>query len=247
MPPLSRALPLHRQLGAQHPGRGAPQRLGKGRFRGFSAGSHPKGRVHPLRARDPSGAHTADEGLRSKSWDEFPPGAPPLDFVFTVCDNAANELPVWPGQPVTAHWGVRIPRRSTALKTCGERRFKTPSQTSAAESHRSWMAPSGRLPGTRPFGPHGASNPLASRKTSKKAARPSARKTAAKKSPKKPVRAKSAVKAVGRPHDPRRRRRIRRAVSSCHHSPQLDRERRQAEPRLVSGCSRLRRDAALGE
>ena len=86
-------------------------RLGKGRFNAYSAGSVPKGEVHPyalslLRRQDYS---TAD--LRSKSWDEFArPGAPQMDFVFTVCDNAANEVcPVWPGQPMTAHWGIPDP------------------------------------------------------------------------------------------------------------------------------------------
>jgi len=86
-------------------------RLGAGRFRAYSAGSHPKGRVHPLALEllRERGYDTA--GLRSKSWDEFAePGAPALDFVFTVCDDAAGEVcPLWPGQPVTAHWGVEDP------------------------------------------------------------------------------------------------------------------------------------------
>lgn len=85
--------------------------LGKGRFQAFSAGSFPKGQVHPLaidllkRTNLPSG------DFRSKSWDEFAaPGAPPLDFIFTVCDNAAGEVcPVWPGKPMTAHWGIADP------------------------------------------------------------------------------------------------------------------------------------------
>ncbi|MAN81104.1 MAG: ArsR family transcriptional regulator [Rhodospirillaceae bacterium] len=86
-------------------------RLGTGRFKAFSAGSLPAGRVHPY-ALDLLRNHdypTAD--LRSKNWDEFTvPGAPEMDFVFTVCDNAANEVcPVWPGQPVSAHWGVPDP------------------------------------------------------------------------------------------------------------------------------------------
>ena len=84
---------------------------GAGRFRGHSAGSFPKGEVHPfaLRLLQEMGLRT--EGMRSKSWDEFAaPGAPAMDFVFTVCDQAAAEpCPVWPGQPVTAHWGVPDP------------------------------------------------------------------------------------------------------------------------------------------
>ncbi len=89
--------------------------MGRGRFRGWSAGSHPKGAVHPL-ALDLLRANRMDTaGLRSKDWDEFSqPGAPELDFVFTVCDNAAGEVcPVWPGQPVTAHWGVPDPAAVT--------------------------------------------------------------------------------------------------------------------------------------
>jgi arsenate reductase len=84
---------------------------GKGRFRGYSAGSHPKGQVHPISLELLKHLKLPTEGLRSKSWDEFAaPGAPPLDFVFTVCDNAAGEVcPHWPGQPMTAHWGVEDP------------------------------------------------------------------------------------------------------------------------------------------
>lgn len=86
-------------------------RDGAGRFRAFSAGSYPKGEVHPaaLALLDELGFPT--DGYRSKSWDEFAtPDAPPLDFVFTVCDNAAGEVcPVWPGQPITAHWGIEDP------------------------------------------------------------------------------------------------------------------------------------------
>jgi arsenate reductase len=86
-------------------------REGSGRFRGFSAGSFPKGAVHPmaLRVMAELGYDTAD--ARSKSWDEFAaPGAPEIDLVLTVCDNAAGEVcPVWPGRPVTAHWGIPDP------------------------------------------------------------------------------------------------------------------------------------------
>lgn len=84
---------------------------GRGRFQGFSAGSQPKGAVHPITLDVLYRSHLPTEGLRSKSWDEFSgPGAPQMDFVFTVCDNAANEpCPFWPGQPMTAHWGVADP------------------------------------------------------------------------------------------------------------------------------------------
>jgi arsenate reductase len=84
---------------------------GKGVFRGFSAGSHPKGAVNPIAIELLEHLKLSTAGLRSKSWDEFAaPGAPPLDFVFTVCDSAAAEAcPYWPGQPMTAHWGVPDP------------------------------------------------------------------------------------------------------------------------------------------
>jgi arsenate reductase len=84
--------------------------VSQGKFKGYSAGSHPRGAVHPLALEllDKSGFST--EGLHSKSWDEFRgPGAPQFDFVFTVCDQAAEQCPLWPGQPVTAHWGVPDP------------------------------------------------------------------------------------------------------------------------------------------
>jgi protein-tyrosine-phosphatase len=86
-------------------------RLGMGSFRAFSAGSHPKGKVHPKAIRLLHGLHYDTSGFRSKSWREFAdPGAPLLDFVFTVCHNAAGEIcPVWPGQPMTAHWGIPDP------------------------------------------------------------------------------------------------------------------------------------------
>ncbi len=84
---------------------------GRGQFRGFSAGSLPKGTVHPIALELLRQSGLTTDGLRSKSWNEFAqPGAPRLDFVFTVCDNAANEVcPIWPGQPMTAHWGIQDP------------------------------------------------------------------------------------------------------------------------------------------
>lgn len=87
---------------------------GGGRFRAYSAGSYPAGEVHPLALALLASVGLPTEGLRSKSWDEFAaPGAPPLEFVVTVCDDAAGQLcPVWPGQPLTAHWGVADPARA---------------------------------------------------------------------------------------------------------------------------------------
>ena len=88
---------------------------GGGRFNAYSAGSHPKGRVNPLALKTLEAFEYPVEGFRSKSWEEFTaPDAPELDFVFTVCDNAAGETcPVWPGQPMTAHWGVPDPAAAT--------------------------------------------------------------------------------------------------------------------------------------
>jgi arsenate reductase (thioredoxin) len=84
---------------------------GNGRFHAFSAGSHPSGTVRPEALKQLELAGISTEGLRSKSWDEFAaPGAPPIHFIFTVCDNAANEVcPIWPGHPMTAHWGIPDP------------------------------------------------------------------------------------------------------------------------------------------
>ncbi len=85
--------------------------LGRGQFKAFSAGSHPATSVHPFALKTLSALRIPADGYRSKDWDEFArPGAPELDFVFTVCDKAAGEVcPVWPGQPMTAHWGVADP------------------------------------------------------------------------------------------------------------------------------------------
>jgi len=98
-------------------------REGAGRFKGFSAGSYPKGQIHPYALDLLRKLNHATAGLRSKSWDEFAtPGAPVMDFVFTVCDNAANEVcPIWPGQPMSAHWGVPDP--AVADGTEAERRL----------------------------------------------------------------------------------------------------------------------------
>lgn len=87
------------------------QRVGGGKFNAYSAGSHPKGEVNPHAIALLKRLNYKTDGFRSKSWDEFAQaGAPPLDFVFTVCDNAAGEVcPIWPGQPMTAHWGVPDP------------------------------------------------------------------------------------------------------------------------------------------
>ena len=87
------------------------RKLGAGRFQAFSAGSHPKGEVNPFAIKVLESFDFPTDDLRSKSWDEFTgPGAPVMDFVFTVCDTAAAEAcPVWPGQPMTAHWGIEDP------------------------------------------------------------------------------------------------------------------------------------------
>ena len=94
---------------------------GSGRFVGYSAGSYPKGEIHPLALELLAHMKVPTAGLRSKSWNEFAaPGAPRMDFILTVCDNAAGEVcPLWPGQPITAHWGIADP---AAVQGSGEER-----------------------------------------------------------------------------------------------------------------------------
>jgi len=98
---------------------------GRGRFTAYSAGSHPGGKVNSQALRQLELSHLPTEGLRSKSWDEFAnPGAPKMNFVFTVCDNAAKEVcPIWPGQPLTAHWGVPDPAAVEGSMAQVERAF----------------------------------------------------------------------------------------------------------------------------
>lgn len=104
--------------------------VGRGRFKGYSAGSDPKGEVHPYALDLLRKLNYPTAALRSKSWQEFArPGAPPLDFVFTVCDNAAEEVcPVWPGQPMSAHWGLPDPAAATGTEA--EQRY------AFADAHR---------------------------------------------------------------------------------------------------------------
>jgi arsenate reductase (thioredoxin) len=99
---------------------------GRPTFSAYSAGSRPTGKVRPEALRELEIAHLPTEGLRSKSWDEFAkPGAPALDFVVSVCDNAANEVcPVWPGQPISAHWGVPDPAAVHGTQAEIERAFR---------------------------------------------------------------------------------------------------------------------------
>jgi protein-tyrosine-phosphatase len=105
-------------------------KLGRGRFKAYSAGSHPRGEVHPAALALLGKLGYDTRALRSKSWDEFAQeGAPPLDFVFTVCDDAAGETcPYWPGQPMTAHWGLPDPSRAEGTEA--ERAF------AFADTHR---------------------------------------------------------------------------------------------------------------
>jgi arsenate reductase len=101
-------------------------RKGKPNFTAYSAGSHPTGRVRPEAVKQIENAKLSSEGLRSKDWAEFArAGAPVMDFVFTVCDSAANETcPVWPGQPITAHWGIPDPAQVAGTPEQIERAFR---------------------------------------------------------------------------------------------------------------------------
>ena len=99
---------------------------GRPNFTAYSAGSHPAGRINPYAIKQLEIVRLPVSNLRSKSWDEFAkPGAPKMDFVFTVCDNAANEIcPVWPGQPISAHWGVSDPAAIAGSTEQIERAFR---------------------------------------------------------------------------------------------------------------------------
>jgi protein-tyrosine-phosphatase len=103
----------------------ALNRLGRERFRAFSAGSHPKGAIHPMTLDLLRSLDYDTSGLRSKSWDEFAQlGSPKLDCIITVCDNAAGEVcPIWPGQPITAHWGVADPATCVGSEEATRRFF----------------------------------------------------------------------------------------------------------------------------
>jgi protein-tyrosine-phosphatase len=104
----------------------ALNRWGRGRFQAFSAGSHPRGQIHPLTLEVLERHNFQLDGLRSKSWEEFArPDSPPLDFVFTVCDKAAGEAcPIWPSQPMTAHWGISDPAAVEGTKEVQLRAFQ---------------------------------------------------------------------------------------------------------------------------
>ncbi len=121
--------------------------LGKGRFVAWSAGSHPKGVVHPLALETLAAMHVPTEGLRSKSWDEFArPDAPRLDFVFTVCDQAAGEMcPHWPGQPMTAHWGMPDPAAVEGTEETRRKAFRDTFVTMKRRIELMLALPLGRL------------------------------------------------------------------------------------------------------
>ncbi len=129
----------------------AINRWGKGKFKGYSAGSHPKGSIHPLTLELLDELNYETKYLRSKSWDEFAgTGAPRLDFVFTVCDQAAAEqCPVWPGQPITAHWGVADPAAFDGTDEEKRRFFSRIYRDRRARQFRTSAA----RPGNRPHDP----------------------------------------------------------------------------------------------
>ena len=112
--------------------------LGEGRFRAFSAGSYPKGAVHPLAMDLLRQEGLPITNLRSKSWDEYAaPGAPPIDFIFTVCDNAAGEAcPVWPGNPTSAHWGIPDPAAVDGSEALRRHAFRSAFDSLAARLQR---------------------------------------------------------------------------------------------------------------
>lgn len=120
---------------------------GKGRFNAFSAGSQPKGVVNPYALKTLAEYGYPTEGFRSKSWDEFArPGAPEMDFVFTVCDNAAGEAcPIWPGQPMTAHWGVEDPAAVDGSDVEKQRAFNLAFRHMKNRIHLLLATPIGRL------------------------------------------------------------------------------------------------------
>jgi arsenate reductase (thioredoxin) len=123
---IQRPLSLHGQLGTKHLPEELLEHWGRGRFKAYSAGSFPKGAVHPLALDLLEKAHLDTRGLRSKSWDKFAkPGVLEMDFVFTVCDQAASEVcPVSPGNPVTAHWGVPDPAAVEGTEADKNRAFR---------------------------------------------------------------------------------------------------------------------------
>ncbi len=106
-------------------GEALANQLGKGRFRAFSAGSQPRGEIHPMTLQVLQQAGLSTDSLRSKPWDEFAvPGAPRMDLIITVCDKAAGEsCPIWPGHPITAHWGVEDPATVTGTPEQVQRAF----------------------------------------------------------------------------------------------------------------------------
>lgn len=122
---------------------------GKGRFHAYSAGSHPKQNVHPLTLEQLQAANLPTAGLRSKSWDEFAaPAAPKMDLIITVCDNAAGEIcPIWPGRPITAHWGFPDPAAADGTMEQKRRAFSTVYRSIEARIKLLCALPPGALDG----------------------------------------------------------------------------------------------------